>query len=413
MPSTTSVSLKRIKRSGRNGRFRYDWTLRWFQTDGIERSEKIGDASTMSKREAERIRRDFQAKMDAGAAPRDRPREMTLEQFVKFHEQAIADDRKATTRYEYRIAIDHACTALGKDRPIRKITAADVGRIKKSMKASATTKGKTIARLRAMFNRARDWGLVTDNPFAKQPMPPPKARQMRIYQPAEIDAMVEAASNTWWKAFILLAYTSGLRLQELLHLQWRDVDSRALTVTVIGKSTEEFTGPDGGTYRTLEWAPKTHQKRCVPIPASTAATLEKLRHESDGSPYCFLSLDRLAALEAKRLAGTLRERFEVANNVLRNFKAIQRQAANATKAKDWEIGTIHDLRRSYATRMADAVPLHVLQAWLGHSDVSVTAMYYLSVDDRHAEIARAAFCPLNGQDPEPIVAAQEPFRGAT
>ena len=89
MPSTTSVSLKRIKRSGRNGRFRYDWTLRWFQTDGIERSEKIGDASTMSKREAERIRRDFQAKMDAGAAPRDRPREMTLEQFVEFHDLRI------------------------------------------------------------------------------------------------------------------------------------------------------------------------------------------------------------------------------------------------------------------------------------------------------------------------------------
>ena len=79
------------------------------------------------------------------------------------------------------------------------------------------------------------------------------------------------------------------------------------------------------------------------------------------------------------------------NNVLRNFKIVQRQAAETLEAEDWVIGTVHDLRRSYGTRMADVVPMHVLMKWMGHSDISVTAKYYLDVSDQHAETARSAF----------------------
>ena len=35
--------------------------------------------------------------------------------------------------------------------------------------------------------------------------------------------------------------------------------------------------------------------------------------------------------------------------------------------------------------------MHVLMKWMGHSDISVTAKYYLDVSDQHAETARSAF----------------------
>ena len=242
-----------------------------------------------------------------------------------------------------------------------------------------------------MFNRAKDWKLVTDNPFTKQPMPPPKTRQMRIFELHEIDAMVKVAPTLWWRAFIQLGYTSGFRLKEVLNLQWRDVDFKGESVTVVGKDAEDCQTPDGTKYRTLSWSPKTHQRRSVPVPETTVAILNKLKAASDGSPYCFITLDRLLVLETKRQSGVLRERFEVMNNVLRNFKVIQRHATETLGAEDWVTGTVHDLRRSYGTRMADVVPMHVLMKWMGHSDISVTANYYLDVSDQHAETARSAF----------------------
>ena len=385
------MTLRKIKRRAKNCKVRFEWHLRWHGTDGKHYCRKLADCRQMTKREAEKHRRDFQVEMDRNEIPRDKPQSMTLEEFCRFHEQVIGDTRKPSTRYEYRIAIQHACNALGKDRSIRTIAAIDVGRIRSKMTASPATKGKVIGKLRAMFNRAKDWELVTDNPFTKQPMPPPKTRQKRIFEFYEIDAMLKVAPTVWWRAFIQLGYTSGLRLTELLNLQWRDVDLESESVTVVGKNDEDCQTPDGTTYRTLSWSPKTHQRRSVPIPETTVAILTKLKATSDGSPYCFICLDRLLILETKRQSGILRERFEVVNNVLRNFKVLQRCAAKTLEAEDWVTGTVHDLRRSYGTRMADVVPMHVLMKWMGHSDISVTAKFYLDVSDQHAETARSAF----------------------
>lgn len=385
------MTLRKIKRPVKNGKLRFEWHLRWHGTDGKHYCRKLADCSRMTKREAEKRRREFQVEMDRKEIPRDKPQSMTLDEFCRFHEQAIGDTRKPSTRYEYRLAIQHASNALGKDRLIHRIGATDAGWIRAKMTASTTSKGKVIGRLRAMFNRAKDWKLVVDNPFTKQPMPPPKTRQKRIFELHEIDAMVKVAPTLWWRAFIQLGYTSGLRLKELLNLQWRDADFNGESVTVVGKEAENCQTPDGTVYRTLSWSPKTHQRRSVPIPETTVAILNKLKAASDGSPYCFISLDRLLVLENKRQAGILRERFEVVNNVLRNFKVIQRHVAETLEVEDWVTGTVHDLRRSYGTRMADVVPMHVLMKWMGHSDISVTAKYYLDVSDQHAETARSAF----------------------
>ncbi len=58
--------------------------------------------------------------------------------------------------------------------------------------------------------------------------------------------------------------------------------------------------------------------------------------------------------------------------------------------KDWRQGSIHDLRRTYGTRTAEFVPMHVLQKSMGHKDISTTVRYYLGVPDRYAEIVRQA-----------------------
>jgi len=201
--------------------------------------------------------------------------------------------------------------------------------------------------------------------------------------------MIAVAGSTWWKAFITVAVTSGARKEEILNLTWRDIGFDDRTIRITAKTAEEFKGPGGKEYETIAWAPKTYAARGVPVPDKTIALIRGLKDESDGSPYAFISLDRLALINAKTAAGTRRARAETCNNVLRDFRALQREAAVRLGVKDWIIGNVHDIRRTYGTWMANAgIPMHTLCRWMGHSDIKVTQQFYLQVGGQHDEAAR-------------------------
>ncbi len=392
MAQTTSIHLRKIRRQASNGRARYEWHLRWHGVNGKHYCLKIGNCDKMPKREAQAKRRELQVQMDRREIPRDKPAAITIEEFAEYHKSMVQSDRKPSTLYEYQLSARLAAEALGKETKIQDITAADVGKVKNRLSGSAATRAKHLSRLRAMFNHAKRWGLIHgDNPFADQPMPRFTPRRMRIFTPDEVNAMVDAARTTWWKAFILVGATTGPRKEEILNLLWRDVDMVGKTISITAKKTEKFTGPHGVEYETLAWTPKTYASRSVPAPDETLKILQELRDVSCSSQYVFLPLERLQLINAKMQAGVWRDRAETCNNVLRNYRTIQRWAAKAMEADDWQIGTIHDLRRTYGCRMAEVLPMHVLQRYMGHRDISTTAEFYLATQDHHAAKARAAF----------------------
>ena len=160
---------------------------------------------------------------------------------------------------------------------------------------------------------------------------------------------------------------------------------------ILMRSTAKKLGSDSKARELCEWA---HQ-------ALRATRIELITVLADAGVDLFTSeaakFDRSCQHPAKRIPapspshdGNRRSRAETCNNVLRAFGRIQRQAAKRLSVDDWEIGTVHDLRRTFCTMMADVVPMHALQAWAGHSDIAVTARFYLEVSDSHADQARAA-----------------------
>lgn len=397
VPKTTSIHLRKIKRPLKGDRVRCEWHLRWFGTDGKHYCHKLGDCNRMTKREAEAKRRTFQVEIDRSTIPRDKPKAMALGEFAEYHATMIGKDRKPSTLYEYQLSARLASQILGTRKPIQEITQADVGRFRNHLKGSPATRAKHLSRLRAMFGHAKRWGLIHgDNPFANQPMPRFGSRKMRIFLPEEIDAMLAVAGSTWWHSFILIGATAGLRKEEMLNLIWSDVDLNEKTVCITVKKADEITVADDRQYEMLAWSPKTYETRTVPIPDRTVESLRRLKRESDGSPYLFVDFERLALINRKMREGLWRDRAETCNNVLRGFQAIQRRAAKHIDCEDWAIGNIHDLRRTYGTRLADVVPMHVLQKWMGHSDPSVTARFYLGQTEHHAARARVVFDDGNG-----------------
>ena len=390
---TTAVYLKKVRRPRPGEPNRRVWALRWKDSRGKDRFETIGVCGTLTKRQAQAIRRKKQSDLDGGRVQRDRPRSMTLQQFRPYVKESLEGVVKPATMEVYLTAIDHAKKALGELTKLDKIDHVAAGRIRRHLEdrgLAAATRRKTISTLRTLFNRALRWRLVTQNPFVGEPLPRVQSKQKRIYSTEEIEAMVKAARTPWWKAFITLAATSGLRLQELLHLQWTDIDFDAGFVTVSAKRAGTFKTKGGEECPIVEWSAKTHQERSVPVPNDTLKLLRQLKQQSEGIPYIFLSLDRLARIAGFSSSNGNTTPTKVLNNLLRDFKVIQSRAALNAGLKSWRVGTLHDLRKSYGTHTAEIVPMHVLQKWMGHKDSSTTVRYYLGVPDRYAEIVRQA-----------------------
>ena len=77
---------------------------------------------------------------------------------------------------------------------------------------------------------------------------------------------------------------------------------------------------------------------------------------------------------------------QITSNLVRDFSVI-RHRAGVKKC------TLHDLRRSAITNWAQKLPIQVVQQLAGHSDISTTRKYYLSV--RLVDLVRAGKI-LNG-----------------
>jgi len=333
---------------------------------------------------------------------------MTLERFLERDRQAIATDVRPATLDEYRFAAQHAIATLGADATLDQIDRADVGRIKQQLSdrgRSRATISKTCGYLRAAFNRGVTDGLIVSNPFQASTRGKIPSRRKRIFTIEEIEAMLAACPTRWWRLFLRLAFETGCRRNELLHLTYADIDVEKFAVGVSAKRTGTFQ-VNGRSYPILEWSSKTAQDRVIPtLTDETISFVEEHRQLGDGSAYLFLSLDRLAFITAKQMAGTLHHRFVPVNNLRRDFHKIQQQARILLASQqdvtpdeiEWPIGSLHDARRTFCTRTADLVPMHVLQQWAGHANISTTASFYLVVSDAHAQRVRAAFANANGK----------------
>jgi len=247
-----------------------------------------------------------------------------------------------------------------------------------------------------MFNRAIEYGFLQENPLAKVRMPKTQARSKRVFSPEEVGVMLDVASGLWLRTFVQLAVSTGLRKSELLNLLWQDIDFERGAVRVAAKRPGTFTVPDRGEFRILEWTSKSYNERTVPVPEETLSGLMELQEGGDESAYVFLSLDRLAKIDAGLSSNGLRANFDLMNNVAKRFGTLQREARKllahrrGVEVKDvlWPIGSLHDLRRTYGTFMARVVPIHVLKEYMGHSKIDTTQAFYLAAESRDADVAR-------------------------
>ena len=210
------------------------------------------------------------------------------------------------------------------------------------------------------------------NPFAKIRERKTTQNEIRYVEIEEYLALVEKAKNSWWRALLSIAYGSGLRRNEILHLTWKNVDFENQLTKVTAKK---------GFKDILEWEPKNHKNRVVPMSDESSQLLADLQLQAkEGFPYIFISPARFKRIRERQRIRKWNPRSQVINNLDRDFGVTKRRAGVAKCV-------LHDLRRTAITNWAKKLPIQVVQQLAGHADITTTRKYYLAV--RSEDLASA------------------------
>lgn len=219
--------------------------------------------------------------------------------------------------------------------------------------AAPTTSARKLAALRALFSSQREHGLIAQSPADLVSTPRRGARLPRVLSAGETGRLLDAipaasALELRDRAMFELAYSSGLRAEELVTVTIDDLDHDAEQLRVEGKGRKTRMVPVG-----------------EPAMAALRAYLERGRSEL------------LAAAEPARAGQMQRTLFLSRSGRPLGTSDVRRRLRTWTRRAGVGVEiSPHSLRHSFATHLLDGgADLRAIQEMLGHASVSSTQIY--------------------------------------
>ena len=218
---------------------------------------------------------------------------------------------------------------------------------------SKRSQGRALSAVRSLFRFACLEGVMPANPAQGVRTPKVPKTLPRHLRPGEVEELIEAPAGDEPlvrrdRAILELLYAAGLRVSELVGLDWPDVDLSARVLRVMGKGSKE---------------------RMVPFGRPAAEALrrwlevwEAARDATDDGEPVFLNRQgtRLTDRSVRRVIDRWVEAAAVARGV-----------------------HPHTLRHTFATHLLEnGADLRAIQELLGHSSLSTTQKY------THLEVER-------------------------
>ena len=319
----------------------------------------------------------------------------TLSQWLdKWLEEYVKGTVRESTLEGYRKDImNHVIPYLG-EKPLRKVTAADLRSLYEKLLERGRKKGgnheaglspTTVRSIHNIIHHAlrtaAENGLLPVNP-ADGVMPPKIVRGTKsILNQEQLDTFKAVVKQDWiWRDFFLTELTTGLRRGELCGLKWSDFDEEAGTLNVCRTiHARKGGGVAEGTTKTYAGS------RTILLPSSTAQLLRE-RKKSALTEWIFP--DPLCP-----------EQPVSPGSAYRRLKGLLEEAGLPDLR-------FHDLRHTFATHaLASGVDAKTLSGILGHTKASFTLDTYTHVTgDMHrnaAEIVGGFMTELLGEEMEP------------
>jgi site-specific recombinase XerD len=275
--------------------------------------------------------------------------------------------RKSIARYQSDYsACKHLKSFFG-DVLLNRITAEDIRDYiaDKTGKLSSRTINDHLTTLNQILRWSQDAGYISENPFLKgiankTIQKPRNAKKTRFLTEAEFKSLLEY-STPWVKAYVTLAFYSGMRAGEMSNLKLSDIcfDSKINAIKVDATHSknkkERYIRMNNALRNLMLWLKDNmicHQQNVV------------IKREAHQRTYVFCEQD-----------GT-------------QIKVFRRSFDRAVKRAGLQGVTLHTLRHSFASHLVmKGVPLVTIQKLLGHSNISVTANFYSHISEAHMQEA--------------------------
>lgn len=218
-------------------------------------------------------------------------------------------------------------------------------------KAGIRTTLRRLSALRSFFKFLIREKLVAENPLEEIDSPKREKKLPVSINYAQVQHLLEQPDLANYlglrdRAIMELMYSSGLRLSEIVGLNKRDIDSKNLQLSIMGKGKKQRITPV--TPNALDWILKylTHSERLLDT--------QEHRAEADGTA---VFLNRWG----KRLT---------ARSVDRNFAEYLKKSGLSERI------TPHTIRHTIATHWLEhGMDLKTIQLLLGHSCLATTTIY--------------------------------------
>jgi site-specific recombinase XerD len=220
--------------------------------------------------------------------------------------------------------------------------------LKNEKKAAASTCIQALCALKFLYQHTlgQSWPILD---FVK---PEREEKLPVILSRAEVQRVLGCLRQPHYRVYLSTIYSCGLRLQEGVRLQVKDIDSSRMVVHVRqGKGRKD---------------------RYVPLPERTLVQLRGYWRQHRHPEWLFPS--RSYGQEGPMDASGVQKAFGVAL-----------KGSGVHKA-----ASVHTLRHSYATHLLEAgVNLRLIQSYLGHDSLTTTAIYVHLTSQAQLEAATA------------------------
>ncbi len=220
---------------------------------------------------------------------------------------------------------------------------------------SKRTVNLEVTVLKTMLNRFVELGTIPINPirFVRK-IRGPECKAIEFLTEQEVGALL-AALTPAYSPIIYTYLKTGLRRNELVFLEWSDINFEKKQIRVINKQAHPT---------------KSYRERHIPLD-DTLAELLRSFPRSANNPYIFRT-----KRDTKRT-----------NNLIKNLKRAAKKAGIKKNV------TVHMLRHSYASHLVMAgVDLATVKTLLGHADIHTTMRYaHLAPDHLQEAVNKLPF----------------------
>ncbi len=252
--------------------------------------------------------------------------------FETFADEYLETHSKARKSYKTDVKILKMFRKVFGGRYLHEIKTIDIERYKskRAQEVSKSTVNRSLNTLKSLFNKAVQWGKLSDSPAKSIKKFKENSQRLRFLEKEEINRLLQNCTGHI-RPIVIIALNTGMRKGEILSLKWEQVDIQHKVLHLFDT--------------------KNGERRDIPLNQNVLSTLVTIpRHPTSKYIFC--------------------------DKTGKPYRNVRKSFFTAVQKADIINLHFHDLRHTFASQLVMAgVDLNTVRELLGHKSLEMTLRY--------------------------------------